>query len=188
MPSMEDYAPDGGNAPINNPDIVSTHDHTSDKEAREAFLDAKKPGAKSAMVIPTHNWTEAPIEHLRRPTNSYILEEAQLEDARRIPPSGPWTAVALENGDWISGELIGQVGDDDSVTLRRIFDIEESEVDGETEFAFTNIDTTVAIERIILIQSLEGDRWTHQSDESNDDVGEPDGNIDPLTGFPRRSK
>ena len=135
MPSAEDYAPDGGNAPLDAKKMVEEYPGAkpssgvpgegkmTEEEAQKALDSINKESRhqkNSAMVLPRVR-TQAPLEELVRPLGQYITEEEHLDDPRRIPPTGPWTAIALENGEWISGELVGRV--EDTITLRRIHDV-----------------------------------------------------------------
>lgn len=180
MPSIEDYAPDGGNAPIEN---KSDPEYDRKREAAKATLDelsrkAKNPGANSAMVIPTARGyfqldAEQREELLKRPEVYVMPDEVSDVDEDHVLADGPWLAVAIENGEWLSGELVGVVGD--SITLRKIHSMDD---DGITYW-----DTTVETERCVAWHTLEGDRWTTEAPSD-----EPEASVDPLTGFPRRIK
>lgn len=163
MPSIEDYAPDGGNAPVNNPD---------------------KGSPNKAMVIPTSRGffdldDSQRAELLTRP-KVYVLPDDVVDgelDEDQVVADGPWMAVALENGEWITGELVGIIAD--SITLRKIHSLDD---DGITYW-----DTTVETARCVVWHTLEGDRWSMPSHEEGS-TGEPDQfPRDPLTGFPRRN-
>jgi len=151
--------------------------------------ESKKPGAKSAIAVHTRNGffdlgPDQRDELLKRPPVYVLPDEVHGDeiDEDQVLADGPWLAVALENGEWVTGELVGTI--DDAITLRKIHSLDE---DGITYW-----DTTVETHRVVVWHTLEGDRWALPSqDESISEPEEPDysmAKVDPLTGFPRRVK
>lgn len=180
MPSIEDYAPDGGNAPIDNPDPEYDRKRAEAKKTLDEL--SKNPGAKSAMVIPTSRGffdldEDQRTDLLTRPKVYVLPDDVDGElDEDQVIADGPWMAVALENGEWLTGELVGLIAE--SITLRKIHSLDE---DGITYW-----DSTVETSRCVVWHTLEGDRWAMPT-PGDDEPEVPVPNVDPLTGFPRRN-
>lgn len=190
MPSIEDYAPDGGNAPVVPP--TAEEDRARAKAALdiEALKEAaQRPvrGTNSAMVIPTARGffdldEDQRADLLTRP-KVYVLPDDVTDgelNEDQVIADGPWMALALENGEWVTGELVGVIAD--SITLRKIHSLDD---DGITYW-----DTTVETARCVVWHTLEGDRWAMPTpgDEPGDEPDQPLRSVDPLTGFPTRAK
>lgn len=138
-----------------------------------------------AMVLPMANsFLEPPIEHIERPMDVYLFNDgSEDEGCLGVVQNGPWVAVAVENGEWISGELVYTPGE--TLTLRRVHDSDKVTEDDGTERTLVRfLDTSISMERVVTWSSLEGVVWSTEEEEEPDTATA--GGIDPITGFPRR--
>lgn len=165
--------------------MESDPEYNQKREAAKADLDRLAKEAsdhpKRAMVLPTDEPCLPSNEYLVRPS-IYIFPEDAFEevfpDDSKVIAQGPWVAVSTQFG-WLCGELVGEV--DDAITIRSIHSMSE---DGPIYR-----DTGVMMTNVLTWSTLEGDRWEHPSDgESYGIESLPQGNVDPLTGFPKRVK
>ena len=148
--------------------------------------DLPKASNGRAMVLPMANsFLEPPNEHLERPMDVYLFNDgSEGEGCLGVVQNGPWVAVAVENGEWISGELVYTPGE--TLTLRRVHDSDKVTGEDGTERTMVRfLDTSISMERVVTWSSLEGVVWSNEEEEEPDTTA---GGIDPITGFPKRSR
>src|SRR5215217_4779763 len=90
VPSIEDYAPDGGNAPVVPPTADDQHKRAANERAMQSI--ERENRGKGAMLIPRDNPMLIPAVVLQRPM-VYVFPENVLGDdeieADKVIAQGP---------------------------------------------------------------------------------------------------